>query len=270
MINIYSRQAVGSYLDAPQIHFTGHYRADFNTRNNFPCNYDPDSSLYEPQEWNYQGTNEWEFVDTVVTAVIGQNGGEILNSSLLGAKIFSNENKPFGKIFDIEVDFQLSSLYGLEFGLKYNNETLFVGKWSTSVIACDLWLKVKCADRFRGDSVFGAQSTTRITNLVWSQSERINNLEAATKRPDTTGDLSVSFTLDACSAHVPTIGRVYGTIVVSVADEPLNVGGERKMELVNVGSLKFSSDHPCYAVSKNFRSRGCTVHLSKLTMDEMF
>ena len=253
LANVYFRQAVGSYLDAPRIHFAGQYRADFNTRNNFPCNYDSDSSLYEPQERNYQGTNEWEFVDTVVTAVIGQNGEEIPDSSLLGAKIYSNENKPFGKIVDIDVDFQLSSLYGLEFGLKYNNESLFVGKWSTSVIVCDLWLKMKCADRFRGDSVFGAQSTTRITNLVWSQSELINNFKAATKHPGATGDLSVSITLDGCSAHVSTIGRMYGTIGVSMANEPLNVGGERKMEPVDVGSLKFSSDHPCYTVNQEFQ-----------------
>ena len=250
---IFFRQVDGSYLDVPRIHFAGQYRADFSTRNNFPCNYNSESSLYEPQERNYQGTNEWEFVDTVVTAVIGSDGGEILDSSLLGAKIYSNENKPFGKIVDIDVDFQVSSLYGLEFGLKYNNESLFVGKWSTSVILYDLWLKMKCADQFRGDSALGAQSTTRITNLVWSQSELINSFKAATKRPGATGDLSVSITLDGCSAHVSTIGRVYGTIGVSMANEPLNVGGERKMESVDVGSLKFSPGHPCYTVNQEFQ-----------------
>ena len=61
----------------------------------------------------------------MVTAVINDNGEEILDSPLLGAKIIGNENRPFGKFVDIDVDFQVTSLYGLEFGLKYNNESLF-------------------------------------------------------------------------------------------------------------------------------------------------
>ena len=64
-------------------------------------------------------------MDTLVTAVIGNNGEEIPGSPLLGAKIFSNENRPFGKIVDIDVDFQVSSLYGLEFGLKQNNKFIY-------------------------------------------------------------------------------------------------------------------------------------------------
>ena len=104
-------------MDAPRIHFAGQFRADVNTRNNYRCNFNPDYPwpLSVDDEWNYRGTNEWEFVDTKVTAVINENGKEIPGSSLLGAKIFSNENRPYAKIVDIDVDFQVSSLYGLEF-----------------------------------------------------------------------------------------------------------------------------------------------------------
>jgi len=206
--------------------------------------------LYEPQEWNFKGTNEWEFVDTVVTTVVGKNGEEIPNSPLLGAKIFSNENRPFAKIVDIDVDFQVSSLYGLEFGLKYNSENLFAGKWSTSVIVHDMWVKLKCQSTIGGSSVFGAQSTTRITDLIWSQSELISDLKVATKRQGATGDLSVSITLDIYNVDGFTMGKVYGTIGAAMADEPLNVGGERKMEPVDPGSLNFPTGHPCYGVNE--------------------
>ena len=238
-------------MDAPRIHFAGQFRADVNTRNNNPCNFNPDYPLSDYDEWNYRGTNEWEFVDTAVTAVINENGEEIPDSSLLGAKIFSNENRPFGKIVDIDVDFQVSSLYGLEFGLKYNNENLFAGKWSTSVIVHDMWVKMKCSSDVTGSSLFGAQSTTRITNLVWSQSELINGLKAATKRQGATGDLSVSITLDVYKVDVFVMGRVYGTIGPAMANEPLNVGGDRRMEPVDPGLINFPSGHPCYGVDQD-------------------
>ena len=232
-------------MDAPRIHFAGQFRADVNSRNNYPCNFNPDYPLYVHDEWNYRGTNEWKFVDTKVTAVINENGKEIPGSSLLGAKIFSNENQPYAKIVDIDVDFQVSSLYGLEFGLKYNGENLFKGKWSTSVIVHDMWVKMKCSNNVTGSSLLGAQSTTRITDLAWSESELIDGLKAATNRPGATGDLSVSINLDAYKVDVFLIGRVYGTIGPAMANEPSNVGGERKMDPVDPGFINFPPDHPC-------------------------
>ena len=253
IVYINFRKAAGSYLDSPRIHFAGQYRADVNSRNNCPCNYDPGSPIYESQEWNYQGTNEWEFVDTVVTAVIGNNGEEIPGSPLLGAKVFSNENRPFGKIVDMDVDFQVSSLYGLEFGLKYNNISLFTGKWSTSVIVHDMWVKMKCTNRSRGLKVFGAQSTTRVTDVAWSQLELISDLKTATEQQNASGDLSVSINLDTYSADIFTMGRVYGTIGIAMVGEPLNVGGERKMEPDNPGSLilNFTSGTTCYGINQD-------------------
>ena len=245
------RHVEGSYLDAPRIHFAGQFRADVPTGNNHPCNYDPDNSSSKQDNWNYKGTNDWEFVDTVVTAVINDNGEESPDSPLLGAKVFGNENRPFGKIVDLDVDFQVSSLYGLEFGLKYNNEVLFTGKWSTSVIVNDMWFKTKCSGSFTSAlSLLGTQSTSRITDLIWSQSEVINGLKTATEHQGATGDLSVSINLDAYRIDVFLMGRVYGTIGVAMADEPLNVGGERKMDPVDIGLMNFASGHPCYGFNE--------------------
>ena len=66
---------------------------------------------------------------------------------------------------------------------------------------------MKCIDCARGLKVFGAQSTTRITDLLaWSQSELISDLKTATEHQNTTGDLSVSVTLDTYSANIFTMG----------------------------------------------------------------
>lgn len=240
-----SKPASGSYLDVPRIHFSGQYRADVNTRNNWPCNFDPNNPIYEPQEWNYNGTADWEFVDTVVTAVVDENGNEVQNSPLLGARVFSNEDRPFAKIVDIDVDFQVSTVYGLHFGLRKGTEKMFQGDWSTSVLVHDMWYKMKCAIPNHHDAIFGAQSTTKITNIEWSSAESSQKLRAATMCPDCTGDLTVSITISMYSNVNFTIGEVNGTIGVSKTGEPMNVGGQRKLETADPGTLQFPPGHIC-------------------------
>jgi len=244
-ITFYSSHVRGSYLDPPRIHFAGTFRADVNSRNNNPCNFDPDKPLSEYDEWNYKGTNEWEFVDIVVTAVIGDDGEDIVDSLLIGSEIFGNKNRPFGKIVDIDVDYQVSSLYGLEFGLKHDDEILFTGNWSTSVVAQNVWHKIKCTNNIADSSLLGAQSTTIITSLIWSQSDAIKGLKEATRRQGTTGDLSVSISIDMYKVEVFLVGRVLGTIGVAMENGPLNVGGERKMDYLDSGVLNFSEGHSC-------------------------
>ena len=48
------------------------------------------------------------------------------------------------------------------------------------------------------------------------------------------------------------MGRVYGTIGVAMVGEPLNVGGERKMEPDNPGSIimNFTTGNPCYGINQ--------------------
>ena len=132
----------GSYLDVPRIHFRGKFRADVNSRNNWNCNFDPSLPLYPGEEWNFNGTSEWELIDTVVTSVVDKDGKEVSNSSLLGAELFSNQERPLAKIVDLDVDFQISTLYGLNIGLRVGDETVLWGKWSPSVIVREMWNKL--------------------------------------------------------------------------------------------------------------------------------
>ena len=234
-----------SYLDVPRIHFKGKFRADVNTRNNCQCNFKIDLPLNQAKEWDYNGTAEWEFIDTYVSSVVDQKGEENPSSPFMGARVFSNDNEPLAKIVDFDVDFQISSLYGLKFGIEVNGETILKGDWVPSVIVCDMWRKMICTlpdEVHHHLAYYGTISTTRITNIEWS--DKASDLQLATLCDDCTGDLSVSIALIYYSQEVFTVGNFVGTIGAAKKGESLNVGGERKLESTKA-HLIFSKDHIC-------------------------
>ena len=256
----------GSYLDVPRIHFRGKYRADVNSRNNWNCNFDPSLPLYPGQEWNFNGTSEWELIDTVVTSVVDRDGNEVSNSPLLGAELFSNQERPLAKIVDLDVDFQISTLYGLNIGLRVGDETVLWGKWSPSVIVREMWNKSKCAVHQHHDAIYGTLSPSRITDIVWSSSPVIQGLQEATRCPDCTGDLAVSITLYLYSEETFTIGSILGTIGVAKSGEPLNAGGDRHLESTKPAII-FPPDHPCKESEGNDQTDPWTNY-APFTIDE--
>ena len=110
---------------------------------------------------------------------------------------------------------------------------------------------MKCINKFTGISTLGAQTTTRIIDLSWSQSKAIKDVREATRRQGTTGELSVSIDVDMYKVEVFLVGRVLGTIGVAMVNEPLNVSGERKMDYEDPGLINFPKSHPCYIFDKN-------------------
>ena len=167
---------------------------------------------------------------------------------MIGAEVFSNENKPYAKIVDLDTDFQVSSIFGLRFGLKYKGELLFVGTWERSVIVNDMWKKVKCRNDCLSNCL-STQSTSKIIDIEWSDSILISEFKPESKT--SVRELQVSITLDGYGYYDFTIGRVYGTIGIANNNEPLCVGGERKMIPYYHGSL-FNDDHPwpCHGYEK--------------------
>ena len=221
-----------SYLNVPRIHFKGRFRADVNSRNNCQCNFDINNPLNKGQEWNYKGTCEFEFIDTYITSVIDKDGKEDSVNPLLHGRIFSNDEGPLAKVVDLDVDWQVSSLYGLNFGIEVDGEVIIRGDCSLSIIVRDMWNRLKCGKIRMRDSVYGTISTSIITNIKWL-SEKTKALQDATKCEECTGDLAVSISLSYYSGDVFTIGNVIGTIGVAKKGEPLNAGGDRKLETTN-------------------------------------
>ena len=257
-----------SYLDVPRIHFKGKFRADVNTRNNCQCNFRSDLPLNQGEEWNFNGTAEWEFIDTHVSSVIDQSGEENPNSLFMGARVFSNDNEPLAKIVDFDVDFQISSLYGLKFGIEINGEILLKGDWLTSVIVCDMWKKIICTlpgEIHSNLACYGTISTSRITNIEWS--DKANDLRQATLCNDCTGDLSVSIALIYYSQEVFTLGNVVGTIGAAKKGESLNVGGDRKLESTEA-LLTFPKDHICSRDGVDHRALKQLTGVAPFTFDK--
>ena len=251
---VYSLAVVeGSHLDIPRLHFFGRFRAAANTRNNERCNFDPNNELSIMMEWNYKAANEWEFINTTVRGVVDSTGVFSKNHPLVGAELFSNEDRPFAKMVDLDVDWEGTTLYGMEVGLKTtlldgSSITLFKGTWTPSFIVQEMWHRVKCAGNMNagGDFSNSASSTTVITNITWSDSWLTRDLRRATHCKSCTGDLSVSITIYYYGLDVFTIGYVTGTIGVYKQGESLNVAGERKLEAVPSVSINFPKSSPCY------------------------
>ena len=229
----------------PRIHFSGKFRADTNSRNNYKCNFDYDRPLDSEGDWNYKGSSEWEFLNTSITAVIDSHGNEVVTSSLLGAKLFSNQVQPLAKLVDLDVDYQISTLYGLKLGLRMDNKTLFLGDWSPSFVAHNMWFKMKCVlcGKYKArDAELAGSSTSRITNINWTNVSPA--LQEFIQCSDCTGDLSIAMSYNFFSQKAFTIGEVIGTIGVAKSGEPLNDGGDRKLETTNP-DLAFPPEHQC-------------------------
>ena len=215
-----------SYLDVPRIHFRGQFRADVNSRNNHRCNFDSANELFEVQEWNYKGSSEWEFLDTYVTHVVDKNGNEVTDSPLVGGQIFSSDEGPLAKLVDLDVDHQTTTLYGIKFRIQVDGETVLRGDWEPAIIVRDMWAQMKCDQQ--DSSAFSAISTSKIFDIECPETTKSLNLCEAWN----TNKLAVSISVSRFSVDLFTVGNVVGTIGVSKAREPLNVGGDRKLEPV--------------------------------------
>lgn len=85
-------------------------------------------------DWNSQGTNEFEFVNTKVTSVLDNNGKLFHDSTndkdpLVGRSIIGNWDRPLAKISDMSTrDPEIFTVFGMRFGIKWSREGEFPGK----------------------------------------------------------------------------------------------------------------------------------------------
>ena len=153
--------------------------------------------------------------------MIDSGGNEIIISSLLGAELFSNQVQLLAKLVDLDVDYQISTLYGLKLGLRKDGEVFFLGDWSPSLVARNLWFKMRCAlpgEHMAHDAYLGTSSTSRITNITWANIPPA--LQEFAQCIDCTGDLSIAVSYNYFSQEAFTIGEVIGTIGLAKSGEP--------------------------------------------------
>ena len=242
-----------SYLSYPRIHFAGQFRADSDTRNNDPCNYDPQFELNldtNGVDWGFNGTNEFQFFDTEVTSVYYGDGTMSTSDPVVGRGIVGNLERPFAKLTDLDVDCQdHSSIYGLKFGIQWSDDhpesdadLAFYGSWTRNVVAQSMWPRLKCysntnygTELFQDSFPLGGQATTTITGVDWgdvSQSQALQELKSAAGGRDLAVRITFYYYTRNYPTYVPynaTLGYVVGVIGVPSDSDTLNVPGERVM-----------------------------------------
>ena len=110
---------------------------------------------------------------------------------------------------DLDVDYQISTLYGLNLGLRKDGETFFLRDWSPSFVAHNLWFKmrcVSCGEHIAHDAELGGSSPSRITNITWANIPPA--LQEFAQCTDCTGDLSIAMSYNYFSQEAFTIGEV--------------------------------------------------------------
>ena len=245
--------AFSSYLGYPRIHFAGYFRADSDTRNNDRCNYRTDKPINPDTnaDWGFNGTNEFQFFDTAVTAVVDSTGSLNTKDAIVNLPIVGNIKRQRAKLTDMDVECQdHSTIYGMNFGIGLNedfpsseSDTALYGNWTPNVIAQKMWYRLKCYNdnhdnnQLPQDSFpFGAQSTTTLTEVLWN-SDILNESPVLRELHElSSGKLSVRISLYLYTRNYPpfvalnaTLGYVYGVIGAPSPDDTLNVPGSRSM-----------------------------------------
>ena len=245
--------AFSSYLGYPRIHFAGYFRADSDTRNNDLCNYRPDKPINPDTnaDWGFNGTSEFQFFDTFITAVVDSDGRLNADDAIVNLPIVGNIKRQNAKLVDLDVECQdHTTLYGMNFGIglsydfpRNDSDTALYGSWTPNVIAQKMWPRLKCYNETHNNSQLyqdtfplGAQSTTTLTELLWN-SDILNESPVLNQLHEKSSEkLSARITLYHYTRNYPpyvalnaTLGYVYGVIGAPSPDDTLNVPGSRSM-----------------------------------------
>ena len=153
--------------------------------------------------------------------------------------------------------------FGISWGYndKGEHQLAFMGKWTPSVIAQDIWVRMKC---FEGDPPqdsfpLGAQGTTILTDIEWGDLRNSPSLQQLKDKCESESNkLSIRVSYYYYTRNygplVPyqfTLGNVVGSIGVYNDGETLNIGGDRLMtsEGLDPPQLTFSQNDSCYGLN---------------------
>ena len=274
-----------SYLGYPRFHFAGRFFADPNICNNDLCAYRLDKPPFSPYTSEVTcGTNEFQFHDCKVTSVVYQDGTFSMTDPVVGQDIVGNLEHPLAKMVDNTLNYY-TTLFGMKFGIKWSdsfphvrNDIAFYGKWSRNIIAHLMWDRMKCYSRhhhgsrpYQVDLGVGAQSTTTITDIDWSnlgESEVLHQLRDAVGG----GNLSVRITLfgHTYTGQNKSLGYVVGVVGVPSPSDTLNLPGERVMHFkANPVYLTFDKNDICYNFMNNISAFGRWFQYTPFEVDKV-
>ncbi len=149
-----------SYLNFPQLHFFGTFRADPSTLNNTPDNFNPNNN-FPPDNgeevgnniqlyWNPNGTAEFQ-LDCTVAKIRYADGSEATTGAedpLIGLSLRSLDNSPLGsgRVVDLDpMQQNVTEIWGLQVGIREksgSSEPLLQGSFKPSAYS-NAWVQVK-------------------------------------------------------------------------------------------------------------------------------
>lgn len=238
-------------------------------------------------DWGFNGTNEFQFFDVGITSVVYQDGSTSETDSIVGRDIIGNLKRPFAKLTDLDTDIQdHSTIYGLNFGVAWDDwdsseDKAFYGKWTPSVIAQSMWPRLKCYDGdnygselFQDSFPLGAQATSRITDIDWSNigdSQALSELQTAANGGDLQVRISIHYYTRNYPTYVPynaTLGYVVGVIGIPSTRDTLNVPGQRAMSFVGFPiDLTFDEGDLCYGYEDDIAQFGPWMYTAPFEVD---
>ena len=258
-----------SYLGFPRIHFTGLFKADIPTGNNYAEDYliskYSDDIAYP--SWHPNGTGEFTFINCVVTAVVYADGTRATTHGadpLIGEPVINNPAMAPAKLVDLDSPHHdlSSTLYGMRFGINWKpntknkeNKNSFIGYWKPAILSRDFWLRQindTTADRYT--QTIGTQGSSKLVNVTWGKvtSKALKQLK---HRYGDTDTLSVSVSLfnytQPYQENLFLHGLVAGTIGVGTSEESLNFVGERVMHFENASLPQMAESNSCANVNVN-------------------
>lgn len=239
-----------SYLLWPHFHFSGTFRADTSTVNNFPYNFNTETFVAADQlqnhssnSWNPRGSGEWSITGSVTHvcyangSCVGEDEGDQKSEPLLREEIIDGGNQTWGKLVDLDTQAQMFSEI---WGWRIRVGNLFSADY-TPVPFQYLWKKVAETPQF--GSPFGAAYQSVLTNIRWIDNETtspfIQQLRKAMDNENITNDtLSIRLNVDIYQKNFEkdnfTTGRITGTIgLLGTKSPPFFTLGRMMKSLVN-------------------------------------
>ena len=255
-----------SYLDRPRLHFSGLYKSDIPTVNNFFDNFNTSNFSLINQlvkkpyygGFNPKGSGSFSFQDCLITSVCSLDPGLpcTTDDPLVGIPLESTTGHSTGKMagIDVELEHNTPIIYGMTIGLDLRRTKTFVGPMEAAPTR-NIWHNVWDIGDGPDTDQFSQADYQSVINATWN--DKSDLLQRVSGSPilislwtellnSPSLLLSIKFNLDhyqqnnASDPHF-LYGRVTGTIGLASPNAPKHYVRERVLQFVRYPGVEVNN-----------------------------
>lgn len=255
-----------TYLDRPRLHFSGLYKADVPTVNNFFDNYNVSNFSLINQlvkkphyaDFNPKGSGAFSFQNCLVTSVCSSDRSLpcTMDDPLVGIPLQSTTGHSTGKMagIDVELEHNTPIIYGMTIGLDLRRSQTFVGAMEAAPTR-NIWHNVWDVGTGPNTDQFSQADFQSIINATWNDKSYllqrvsgspilINIWTDLLKSPSLR--LSIKFNLDHYQQNNESdpqflYGRVTGTIGLAGPKTTKHFVRERVLQFVRYPGVQVNT-----------------------------